>query len=179
MPLVIEIDHKNAQSANRLIPNAELRLVRLEKATVASQSSPGTGELETEVSFKPSETGLTGTELTLAVDFEFRVLRAGEPRLELLSLACTFAADYSLRPGFSPQSDQIEAFHKGNVVLNCWPFFREFVQATAVRMNYPPPPVPLLRLQFVRPIEQTSPTSPSEQAQPSAPPTSSRRKRVR
>ncbi len=159
MPIIIEIDPESSKRAGAMIPNAELRLIRLEKASLLTPAhSPGAGQLETEVSFKPSETALAGNDLMLAVDFEFRVVLPTEAseQQNLLSISCTFAAEYDLRPGFSPDREQIEAFHKGNVVLNCWPYFREFVQSSAVRMDYPPPPVPLLRLHFTRPVEQVS-----------------------
>ena len=104
MPIVIEIDPENS---------------------LTPAHSPGAGQLETEVTFKPSETALSGNDLTLAVDFEFRVVLPTEASEQqtLLSISCTFAAEYDLRPGFSPDREQMEAFHKGNVVLNCWPYF--------------------------------------------------------
>jgi len=67
MPIVIEIDPENS---------------------LTPAHSPGAGQLETEVTFKPSKTALSGNDLTLAVDFEFRVVlptEASEQQTLLLS----------------------------------------------------------------------------------------------
>jgi len=51
-----------------------------------------------------------------------------------------------LEESFQPSRDAINAFARGNVIFNSWPYFREYVQSTVSRMDYPPPTIPFLRL---------------------------------
>jgi hypothetical protein len=103
---------------------------------------------ESEVSFRPGEFRLVERSLVLGVDFKFIARVSGEtPKPQnLIKISCVLEAVYSLRPGFDPSDDQIKAFQSGNAVFNCWPYFREFIQNSVVRMHMPPPPVPFLRL---------------------------------
>jgi hypothetical protein len=74
--------------------------------------------------------------------------------------ACALTATYNLHDGYVPTEAEIAAFHKANVIFNCWPYFREFIQSSACRMNIPPPPVPFVRVQVTR----ESATSPAHSA---------------
>lgn len=152
--IVIEQDAIAVRNAFEVHRNASLDLLRLAKASIVSTAEldGSGGALLTELSFKPAGARCGEHELVLSVDFEFKISRQhfesdSDKGAELVILQCTFEVKYSLNPTFAPNAEQIEAFHSGNAVFNCWPFFREFIQNTVVRLNYPPPPVPFLRLQ--------------------------------
>jgi hypothetical protein len=68
----------------------------------------------------------------------------------LLSISATILAEYQLAEGFVPSLEERRAFLAANAVFNCWPYWREFVQSTAGRMNLPPLTLPFFR---VRPKE--------------------------
>jgi hypothetical protein len=55
-------------------------------------------------------------------------------------------ASYELAEGYEPTSEQIEAFRQGNAIFNCWTYFREYVQSSVARMNFPSVTVPFLRM---------------------------------
>ena len=65
----------------------------------------------------------------------------------VVSLECTYAVDYQLREGFEPSPKQVKAFKDGNVIFNCWPYFREYLQNSVQRMGFPPLVAPFLRVQ--------------------------------
>ncbi len=67
-----------------------------------------------------------------------------------LNIAATILAEYQLAEGFVPTLEEQKAFLDVNAAFNCWPYWREFVQSTAGRMNLPPLTVPFFR---VRPKE--------------------------
>jgi len=67
-----------------------------------------------------------------------------------LNIAATILAEYQLAEGFVPSLEERKAFLDVNAAFNCWPYWREFVQSTAGRMNLPPLTVPFFR---VRPQE--------------------------
>jgi AraC-like DNA-binding protein len=129
--------------------NAELREIRLADAVLRSKSpDEGIGEsLKTEVSFKPGASEAAQDKLRLAVVFGFRIFEEADGNsIDLVNVDCQMVAEYALRPGYHPAESHIRAFHHANAVFNCWPFFREYIQSSIVRMGYPPPPVPFLRL---------------------------------
>ena len=87
---------------------------------------------------------VAGQKLTAPVQFSFRVV--DDKEVEVVSVHCAIRADYELDKGYQPTPEEIEAFSESNAVFNCWPYFRELVQNTLARMNYPPLSIPFLRL---------------------------------
>ena len=80
----------------------------------------------------------------------------------VIRIDCTFEADYTVKAGFEPTTEQIRSFHEANVVFNCWPFFRELVHSLCMRMGHPPIAVPLLRMGLKpNPPSDGVPTAPS------------------
>lgn len=86
----------------------------------------------------------------LFVDLWFQV-RAGAEGSFSLEIEAAFQLEYSLRPGFVPVPPEIEAFQSANALFHCWPYFREFVDACAARMNVPVKTLPFLHLRPLRP----------------------------
>ncbi len=109
---------------------------------------------ESAARFRPGARHHSAESATFEINFKFTVRKSEEGRKpedvkkpeDLIKVSCLFEAEYSLKPDFHPTAEQLRAFHHGNAVFNCWPYFREFVQNSAVRMHLPPPPVPFLRL---------------------------------
>ncbi len=60
-----------------------------------------------------------------------------------LRLTCTFGLKYSSKTTLT--EDFMEIFQDQNILLNTWPYFREFVQSMTQRMNIPPLTLPLLK----------------------------------
>jgi hypothetical protein len=102
--------------------------------------------LELGVEFRPTEARAERQCLQLGTQFTFFLRSSRRKTVEALRIECRFEAEYQLKPGYKPSDAEIGAFHRANAVFNCWPFFREYIQNTAVRMNYPAPPIPFLRL---------------------------------
>jgi hypothetical protein len=129
--------------------NAAIDAIRLAEATLWSAPPEDLGtDLETEVKFRAANFRRKVESIIFVVDFKFTARCSNEttkPK-DLIKVACKFEAEYHLKPEFDPTEAQIKAFHKGNVIFNCWPFFREFVQNSTVRMHMPPPPIPFLRM---------------------------------
>lgn len=147
----IEQDHQELKHAIEFQRNSNLQALRLVWANLACTApldDLSGSSLDTAASFKPSESKPGEQKLTLAVDFTFRVFREGDrdAQKDVASVQCKFEADYDLRPGYQPAPPETEAFHRGNAVFNCWPFFREYVQSSFTRMGFPAPPVPFLRM---------------------------------
>jgi len=131
--------------------NASIVAIRLAEARVWGISPEDLAPemtVETGTRFHAAARRRIGETVTFAVDFRFAARRSenGAKPQDLFKVYCKLEAQYSIKPDFEPTEEQLKAFHGGNVIFNCWPFLREFVQSTAARMRLPPPPIPLLRL---------------------------------
>lgn len=141
------------QAATQLHLNSAIQSIRLSSSRCRSvnfDQLKSLEQIETRVGFKPTTAVTDGEKLTLTIEFTFTaqsLTTEGKKKpTEVMGIHCELEACYNLKPGFSPTETQIAAFHKGNAVFNSWPFFREFVQNSAVRMEIPPPPIPFLRI---------------------------------
>lgn len=101
------------------------------------------GALTYDVTWESQEPQIANSKLTIPIRFGIQV-RSDED--VAVQADCTIRADYELMPEYQPGADEIEAFCESNAVFNCYPYFREFVQNTLSRMNYPPLSIPFLRL---------------------------------
>lgn len=155
MAIIIQQEHAAAIQSLELIAYTSIRSVRLVEAHVQGPKrhweTADDVVLDSEISFSPADAtviegsaGESGS-LMLVVEFTFRAFQKAQAGVQdILIIRCRFESSYALKPGHSPTSTQISAFHGSNAVFNCWPFFREFVQSMAVRIEFPPPPVPFL-----------------------------------
>ncbi len=64
---------------------------------------------------------------------------------ELLRIEAQFVLRYSMPSFEGLKKANIAAFGKLNGLYNAWPYWREFVQSTTVRMGLPPLTVPVYR----------------------------------
>jgi hypothetical protein len=154
MPILIEQTNEEILAAASVHRNASLKELRLRSSTLdcCTDLDQITGSLlDTDISFSPSAARVEQAILRLSIDFTFRIVKRAldddSPEENFLTVACKFEADYGLREGHSPSEAEISSFHRGNAVFNCWPYFREYIHSSVVRMGFPPPPVPFLRLQ--------------------------------
>lgn len=81
-----------------------------------------------------------------------------------VSMMVTFALEYWL-PGASGFSDDVLGeFARVNGAFNAWPYWREYIQTTAARMNLPPILLPVFRVKHSPPQEK----APTKTATPKA-----------
>jgi len=66
-------------------------------------------------------------------------------RDELLRIEATFMLQYRVPSFAGIRKGNIDAFGEVNGMYNAWPFWREFVQTTTVRMGLPPLTMPVYR----------------------------------
>jgi len=156
--MTLEQTPEQFQEARTFGANAQLRTVRLAKSKSWSRRlSEELGEnVESEITIAYTDPAPSQGEITLPVQLNFRMVeKQDDTQSEIIGIEAEFEADYALRPGYEATKSQVAAFHMSNAVHNCWPFFREFVQSLSVRMGYPAPPVPLLRL-AIKPVQARS-----------------------
>jgi len=93
------------------------------------------------------KTQIHASRLVIELRFSFEGKDSSESERSMFRVGCGFELIYDLHGKVRPTDEEIDAFKKGNAVFNCWPYVREFVQQTAARMGFQPPPIPLLRIQ--------------------------------
>jgi len=164
--MIIEQSKEQRQRAVALHTRTYVRSFRLAQSKVWSRprirSNEKLPDVKFDMNYKPVASRIGADCLILDTDFVFAVL--AEPFFEesieeskeesqeskenelILMVECRFEAEYGFIADYRPNEDEIEAFHSANAVFNCWPYFREYVQNAAVRMDFPAPPIPFLRI---------------------------------
>jgi len=152
MSFIAEISEQDVLRGGRVAGLSELRQITMieAKAVLASDlldqqvSASGlAAELKrrTKVTIDKSNTlrGIVGFRLIA------RAKQKNKPK-PLVDISATYLAEYQLAQGFTPSEAECRAFLSSNVILNCWPYWREYVQTTVARMNLPPITLPFFRV---------------------------------
>jgi hypothetical protein len=70
----------------------------------------------------------------------------GSPEELLVRIEARFAVTYIISSQENLSEENYEAFGQRNAVYNAWPYWREFVQSTTVRMGLPALTLPVYRV---------------------------------
>lgn len=167
MSYSIAQDTEETKLAVALQRNAEISTIRLIESN-AKCRAPLSADLTISFSaeFHPESAECVGRNLNISTHFCFKIINDAD-KDEMIVLQCVMGAEYELAEDFEPSSEQIKAFKEGPAIFNCWPYFREYVQTTVARMNYPPPTIPFLWLESKKP-PMAEPTVTTETAKKSA-----------
>ena len=148
MSIFIKRDQDQNKAAWAFFSRADLQQITLVNSAAmrvrdwAALKQP----LRTDVHFEPASVHLTENLASFKTEFAFTAVDSSNPAADAIKISCEFEASYELNNGYKPSPGEVQAFQEGNAIVNCWPFFREFVQSTVVRMNLPAPPIPFLLL---------------------------------
>jgi hypothetical protein len=156
-PITIEHTQQQMLLALEVNRNAAITCLRLSRSKMAGQplEEVPKGSIDVEFAIKSRRVDAPKGRLRVEVDFRM-VLRVeqeatrpkpGRKAKPIANVECTFAVDYQLREGFEPSAEHVRTFKDGNVIFNCWPYFREYLQESIQRMGYPPLTAPFLRVQ--------------------------------
>ena len=133
----------------RIISVVEIESVRLREAYYRSAVLPA--EIAEAITVKTSRKTAVVTEpsedrslvIESAFTLEIRSRSDDEVQAEIRG---TFELTYEIPKDESFSSEECEAFGEVNAVFNAWPYWRELVQASLVRMSLPPLTVPVFRI---------------------------------
>ena len=95
-------------------------------------------------------------QIVVTVSFMVRANAADAPESPeaAFHVEAVFYLEYKIN-SFDGISDQhVQAFGKMNGVYNAWPYWREYVQSTTVRMGFPPLTLPVLTGEAILKIYQ-------------------------
>ena len=151
MTILIKQTQSEMQNSNAFSRRAEIVGIRVSSATFSAPDDLPQEALSVEIRFAPKDIVVRDHFVRAMTFFECLITKSAESE-DLESVAkfeCSLTATYHLQDSYVPTDPELAAFHGANVIFNCWPYFREFVQSMACRMNIPPPPVPFVRVQIV------------------------------
>jgi hypothetical protein len=147
MSIHIEQDKEQSRLAFALQSRADIDAIRLTESSVVCKF--GLAEAPFPLMFilmhHAESAKISGGRMTIPINFGFKAVTEDE-KTEVIAVTCRLEVDYDLVEGYEPEPDQVEAFKQGNAIFNCWTYFREYVQSTVARMNFPPVTLPFLRL---------------------------------
>jgi hypothetical protein len=153
--ITIEQTPEQAKLAIELHHHAALRSIRVARSRISNRLADlsTASKIALEFAFRskrieaPSDVirleclfQLTGRESTDAES------QAAKPEAAIM-VNCVYAVEYSVDASFDATPAHVDAFKDGNAIFNCWPYFREYLQSSLVRMNLPVFTAPFLRLQ--------------------------------
>ena|SRR6266849_5452283 len=167
----ISQDPEQMKLAASLQQKCDILAIRLIESTASCKSAIGDDNglpFSFAAEFQPEAAECDGDSLSVTTRFSFKII-SGKDKTEMIVLHCLIGAEYTLVDEFQPSVEQIKAFKEGPAIFNCWPYFREYVQNTVVRMNYPPPAIPFLWLEVKKPTTPQPEQAAESSTQPSEP----------
>jgi hypothetical protein len=147
MAIYIEQSPDEVRQSFNLQRRAEIISVRLSTASTDSYTQPQESRQELSVSVGHTCSAEMMPDGTLSTNIDFAVFASQDESVRIFEVKCRFQVTYQLEQGYQPTPEEINAFSGANAVFNAWPYFREFVQNTCLRMGFPgSPSVPFLKL---------------------------------
>jgi hypothetical protein len=156
----------NIQKARRLIGAVSLENVRLvyESALTKVNRLQLTEGMRPRFQTSAKSIGGLTEESTFSVLSSIELEVAEDSQPPVVTMKARYELEYSVLPDFKATKSELRAFAEVNGTFNAWPYFREFVQSTSLRMDMPPIILPVYRVP--QPSKETTPstTPPSSKA---------------
>ena len=138
---------KQADRLQVLIGAVEIGNIRLVDLTASTsvRSTDEAGSISLSVKTTTSVRERTEEIFFVATSIDMQLV-SKEKAVPVVTIKAGFELSYRLPHGFAATTKDLELFAKINGVYNAWPYWRELIQNTLMRMNLPPVTLPLLRM---------------------------------
>lgn len=145
--------------AYQVADRIELHGITLVSARIERGSRPPAGaNLAVELSRAAKAKLESRNQLRVTADLRFRAKHVGLDDASAAEVSATFELDYGLPNDANFTQEHFDAFAELNGVFNAWPYFREFLQSSTVRLGLPAFTLPLLRISHPAAAMEESPT---------------------
>jgi preprotein translocase subunit SecB len=121
-------------AVGRVSTFAELKNVRLVQLSAICDPS-AVGPVEAEFSNTASVTNFSGDVLDVACEYRFVAKLAQATAIEIV---IRYLVTYAMTASSPLAESDLAEFARGNGVLHSWPFVREVLNSTTLRMGFPP-----------------------------------------
>ena len=154
MPLAIERPQRELVLAGKVASVSEIRTAILleskARLDIAHLKQAGPDHKAPSVVMKVTSksAGRLVPENLLQATLKFKLTATQEDvdKHPVFEITSVYLFEYELAEGFKPTPEELNAFVSNNGLFNCWPFWRELVQNTAMRMGLPPLTLPFFRI---------------------------------
>jgi len=147
------------QAARAIAERFDLKRVRMTacdaRSTIEDNELPQKTTINVQVKVRLGTSVNSPSTSIIIVDAQFRLLSSYTDRPTVdaappLAVSSQFQLIYESSEQVDATTIDLEAFGHYTALFNVWPFWREFVQSTVVRMGLPPLTVPLFKPAFVQ-----------------------------
>lgn len=140
-----------ASSVSSVVKIRSVSLKECEARSIAAEGSHGQGADTFRVGLQTRSATFSKHEdqnqFTVFTDFIMEVTnRDDQEKRSILIVQAVFALGYSVDSIKDFSNENLDAFARTNGVFNAWPYWREFVQNTVVRMGFPVITIPVYRI---------------------------------
>jgi hypothetical protein len=131
-----------------IISNAKLQDIRLVESSCKAFAHDLSEAAEVDVRINSSAKAILRAAglFSVLADLEVMLLPAGSSPPDGARVAARFEVRYQIPQNLQIHEGLLDEFARVNGVFNAWPYWREFVQNTLVRMGLPPLTLPLYRV---------------------------------
>lgn len=131
-----------------IIAKADLQDIRLAESSCKAfaQDSGPPGEVDVRLNWTAKANLRAAGSFSVLADLEVLLVPAGGAPSEGARVTARLELRYQIPPDLPIHEGLLDEFAKLNGVFNAWPYWREFVQNTLVRMGLPPLALPLYRV---------------------------------
>lgn len=150
--MVAELSKKQFAAAVKVARGAELELIALERGQVGlSESFVDSGQKmpQVELEFRRKVKAFRPDAQILRTRMTFQLIGhdvSSGKKTQLFTIKSVFVVQYRLPEKVEVSQAECQSFADSNGVLNCWPYWREFIQSSVARMGLPPLTVPFFKV---------------------------------
>jgi hypothetical protein len=135
-----------------LVPRARVEGIRLARSMIRSATNQVAGPKQVEYSFNATTNVVRDAKSIEVHAFLIACAKNtadSDSMGELLRIEAEFILNYVVEPYDEITDEQADAFGKMTGIYNVWPYWREYVQSTTVRLGLPPLVLPLVTGDFL------------------------------
>lgn len=144
----MEVEKKVSEfkSLTKVVPRVELLSIYLVNGNIERKSDAlEHNKLEAEIAFNSELFSETDNEFTAIVSFSVIGRSSEDKKYEAVKIEGKYLLNYSIDRDSDVKKADLKSFCDMNAIYNAWPYWREFVQSTTVRMAMPALTLPLLK----------------------------------
>ena len=129
MGFTISQSIEEVNAAQRFQVSAELRDMQLLDCAASSSEGETNAQNQLRLGLKMESAVLdtAGQEARFSVRIRIHgdvVDAPTDTNTHVFEISCRYAVAYSLRPGYTPTREELDAFKSGNAIFHCWPYTR-------------------------------------------------------
>lgn len=131
-----------------LVAAVKIGGIRLVESTLQTDiAAPPQADVEAEIGHKSSVLQRPDKDGSFLIRTDFKFSIKQDDGKTPVTIKAGFELNYSLPANLKSTPTELEEFGRSNAIFNAWPYWREYLQSTLVRMGLPAFTLPVYRIQ--------------------------------